>query len=138
MVEQGTENPRVGGSTPSLATSSASSHKLALARILAVVFCCGSAVACQPDACERLCAEVAGRLDECLDQWPVGWEEFDVQGARAFQTGCEQQWAQVRSDLEPREFDDAGDQCSEGIDALQRMRVDASSCSELRAMYLDP
>ena len=127
LVEQGTENPRGGGSIPSLATFSL--------RILAGALALLS-VACQNDACEQLCIELAQRLDGCIEQWPTDWGEFDARGRADFRRTCQQEWAEVRVDLEPRELDDGLDQCSDTSIALNRLRRDQESCDQMRSLYL--
>ena len=128
LVEQGTENPRVGGSTPSLATTS---------RLIALILTFGLlSGGCATDACETLCARVSNRLDTCMERWPVSFNELDADDRESFREACERQWGSIRSELEAREFDDAIDQCSESLDALERMRVEESSCDELRTLYL--
>ncbi len=125
LVEQGTENPRVGGSTPSLAT------------ILPLLVCVIVGTACGSDACERLCDRVGNRIGTCLSDWPATWEDLDADSRAGFQDSCRQSWADEATDLEPRELDDALDQCSEAIDALTEMRQDDTECDQLRALYLD-
>jgi hypothetical protein len=41
----------------------------------------------------------------------------------------------LRAELEPRELDDALDQCEETIGELEDMLDDGSTCDELRALY---
>ena len=79
-------------------------------------------------------------LKTCLDVWPVGWEELDATGARRFETQCQNRWAVVRADLEPRELQDALDQCEEtqdAIDALAASDEPGALCDEVRALYVD-
>ena len=71
-----------------------------------------------------------------MGQWPVTFDELEATDRLGFQQECQRQWATVRSGLEPREFNDALDQCDESLDALERMRVDGTSCAELRTLYL--
>ncbi len=129
LVEQGTENPRVGGSIPSLATLTGL-FVMALGLL-------GSG--CQTDHCEQLCGVMRARMSECLDTWPVGWEEVDARGPARFESQCTNRWAVVRADLEPRELTDALDQCEETIDALTALQADTGDalCDELRALYVD-
>ena len=122
LVEQGTENPRVGGSIPSLAT------------LLLLALCSG----CAPDACEALCDQMRTDLATCMTDWPVGWEEMDASGPQDFKTQCRNRWAVVRSELEPRELQDALDQCSETETQLQSLTADTGGvgCDTLRALYI--
>ena len=81
-------------------------------------------------------------LATCLADWPVGWEELDSTGARSFQVQCKNRWAVVRADLEPRELQDALDQCEETQDALDALAAEATDsadpvCDELRALYVE-
>ena len=133
LVEQGTENPRVGGSTPSLATTRPPRSAVRALCLLSGLVLLGG---CQTDACDNLCQRLARRLGSCMEQWPVGFDELDADGRVGFQQECQRQWSQVRSNLEPREFDDALDQCDQGLESLERMRLEESSCDELRALYL--
>lgn len=121
LVEQGTENPRVGGSTPSLAT---------------IFLLVGLVAGCGNDSCEQLCDTTRTRVRGCLDEWPVGWEAFDATSAADFRSQCRESWAATRADLEPRELEDALDQCQESVDILADLRDDGSACDALRAMLL--
>ena len=122
-VEQGIENPRVGGSIPSLAT---------IARLLLFTLL----GACSADDCERLCGQLAQRFDDCVDEWPTGWEELDARSEASFRTACQNRWAGVRADLEPRELNDALAQCDDSDAALSRMSRSSTTCDQLRALYL--
>ena len=124
MVEQGTENPRVGGSTPSLAT-----FLLLLGAPLVA--------ACGADDSERLCTRTAARLGDCLATWPAGWDDLDAESEASFEAACRQGWDDQRVELEPRELEDALDQCAEALDHLASIRQDGTVCDELRALYLD-
>lgn len=120
-VEQGTENPRVGGSTPSLAT----------------LFVLPLLLACQADPCDRLCDRLSNRLGECIVDWPIGWEDLDATSRADFQQGCREGWGELRTSLEPRQVDDALEQCEAGLAELVEMRRDGSVCDQLRALYVD-
>ena len=91
---------------------------------------------CAADDCERLCDRLSQRFADCIDEWPTGWEELDARGENAFRTACRNRWAGVRSDLEPRELNDALDQCTESDEALSRMGRSSTTCDQLRALYL--
>ena len=121
QVEQGTENPRVGGSIPSLAT-------------ILVWF----AVGCGQDDCEALCQNVADRLDVCLDEWPTEWASLDARSRARFRGDCLDRWADVRVGLEPRELNDALEQCDDARAALATLSRDRESCDALRALYVEP
>ena len=134
MVEQGTENPRVGGSIPSLATTS-SRYVPAVTRAKALLVLL--LAACGQDQCEQLCSNTATQLGACFDEWPADWSDLDASGASQFSRFCDNQWSDVRNDLEPRELDDALDQCEETNDRLATLANDDQSCDVLRALYLE-
>ena len=120
-VEQGIENPRVGGSIPSLAT------------FVALLVALGSG--CQPDRCEALCTRTSNRLSDCLASFPATWEDLDAVSKADFDTQCQNLWRQERADLEPRELEDALDQCDEALAALAELNASGALCDELRAIY---
>ena len=124
-VEQRTENPRVGGSTPSPATF--------LFLLFAVV-----QTACGQDHCDELCVEMSWRMSSCLQQWPEGWGELDAQSRSGYRLACQNQWADERSQLESWELDDALAQCEETSQALRRADQRGTACDELRALYVTP
>jgi hypothetical protein len=123
QVEQGTENPRVGGSIPSLAT---------------IFVGCVLAAGCGQDDCEALCQNVSDRLDVCLDEWPVEWASLDARSRARFRGDCLDRWADVRVGLEPRELNDALEQCDDARAALAALSRDRESCDALRALYVEP
>jgi hypothetical protein len=129
LVEQGTENPRVGGSSPSLATF----LRRAIAMLLVFIWATG----CKPDPCEQLCDRVANRLSECMQDWPIGWDDLDATSKANFRKRCNNRWDEVRSRLEPRELEDAREQCSETSQALTRLRAENEVCDQLRAVYVE-
>ncbi len=90
---------------------------------------------CGADKCESLCEDVALLLDQCVDDWPVTWDELGAGGRVAYRNECRENWSDVRSELESWELDDALAQCEEGSTALQRTTATATSCDELRALY---
>ena len=118
LVEQGTENPRVGGSIPSLAT-----------------FLFLLQAACGGDPCRQLCVSTAARLDGCLDEWGVTWEELDASSRSNWRSGCQAEWEDVRADLEARELSPAEDQCTDADEDLAAL-TDAEACDTLRVLYL--
>jgi hypothetical protein len=93
--------------------------------------------ACGQDQCEQLCSNTAAELDACIDEWPADWSDFDASSASQFARFCDNQWSSVRNDLEPRELDDALDQCNETNDTLATLASDGKSCDVLRALYLE-
>ena len=128
-VEQGTENPRVGGSIPSLATLP-SPWGVCLTSLLLLA----NVVGCKPDSCETLCRTTANRLGTCLDAWDVDWGIVDANSKRSYRLACERQWSEERTSLEGREFDDALEQCDEAISGLNQTLQDGTTCDTLRAL----
>jgi hypothetical protein len=120
-VEQGIENPRVGGSIPSLATFGA----------VVALFAGG----CKPDRCEALCTRTSNRLGECLQSYSASWEDLDADSKADFDTQCQNLWRQERAELEPRELEDALNQCDEAMDALFELNASGEVCDQLRAIY---
>ncbi len=121
-VEQGIENPRVGGSIPSLATF-----------FLLGVFGTG----CSPDPCTELCEETADALGVCMSDWSLDWEDFDAASREDFQDRCSNRWGEVRSNLVARELEDARGQCREARSALSTAQEDEEVCDLMRATYID-
>lgn len=126
-VEQGTENPRVGGSIPSLATLPS----------LVLFLCLTTATGCQNDHCEDLCRQTSFALKRCIDEWPITWNDLDANGRNAFQNACSTRWEQKISTLEARELEDALEQCSETRELLDEMLQDDTTCDQLRAIYIE-
>ncbi len=122
VEEQRIENPRVGGSSPSLATIP----------LFAVLL-----FGCKPDPCEGLCQRTTNRLAACMQDWPVDWDDFDSTSRANFRTRCDNRWDEVRSGLEPRELEDARDQCEEASSELTRLRREGEDCDHLRALYIE-
>ena len=104
-----------------------------MARALALLFLLG----CGQDQCEQLCSSTATELDACMGQWPADWSDLDASSASQFARFCDSQWSTVRNDLEPRELDDALDQCKETNDTLATLSSNGESCDVLRALYLE-
>ena len=91
---------------------------------------------CVTEPCEQLCADLSNELDECLDDWPADWTEFDVARKEYFQQRCLNLWAVERSQLEARELDDAYEQC---LETTAYFSENLDLCAQLRATYLaDP
>ncbi len=118
MVEQGTENPRVGGSTPSLAT---------LVALLAVALtACG-------DDCELACQTVTSELRRCMRDrdWSTTWEDLGADSRVRFRQQCEDDWVRESTDLERRELQQALESCQAIND-----RAGGLTCEEWRALYV--
>ena len=141
LVEQGTENPRVGGSIPSLATQNTHISTILNSVLLRASVFAGVLLllaGCQSDTCDQLCVRTATSLGRCLSTWePVDWEMLDAESQRSFQDVCESRWSEVRSSLESRELEDALEQCSEALSAIDEMNEDGTTCDQLRAIYLE-
>jgi len=90
-------------------------------------------LSCIQDPCETLCVNISSSLDECLEEWPVDWSEFDVVRKEYFQQSCLNLWAVERSNLEARQLDDAYEQCTE---SLEYFKDESHTCDHLRAIYL--
>ncbi len=126
LVEQRTENPRVGGSNPSLATT------------LFLMVLASFGIGCGQDTCDELCVEMSWRMSACVREWPEDWSEVGARGRPNFRRACQNQWADERAQLESWELDDALDQCSETSTSLRRADERGTACDELRALYLEP
>ncbi|MFZ5475977.1 MAG: hypothetical protein ACOZNI_04320 [Myxococcota bacterium] len=86
---------------------------------------------CGGDPCRDLCADVAGRIEECRGEWGASWEDFGADSRRAFRTDCQNEWDETRAELEAREVPAADEQCEDAVTTLAAM-----SCDEVRALYL--
>ena len=81
---------------------------------------------------------MGNRLEQCLVDWPITWADLDATSKLDFQQTCRTGWASTRSSLEPRQLDDALNQCDESLANLAAMRADGSACDQLRALYVQP
>jgi hypothetical protein len=121
LVEQGTENPCVGGSSPPSATF-----------LLISLISTG----CQTDKCKRLCTEIEITVSECMDDWPVEWEHLDASSASEFGESCQNQWITLSESMEIRERQQAQEQCQQTI---VEIRLEDDPCELLRGIYFyDP
>ena len=130
LVEQGTENPCVGGSTPPWATTLSLFVSVRLLSSLLVVCLLGSG--CGADSCENLCSWTTTRLRRCLTSWSATWEDLGAEDAASFREQCESDWAATRADLEAREVRLTIDECEDAFDELSSM----DGCDELKTLYL--
>ena len=112
-VERGTENPCVGGSTPSPAT---------FFLFVALASGCG-------DRCEVLCQEVAVELDGCRGD-SLSWADLGATSRLSFVSECETDWNQLESDLSSNALGVALDACKDASDQLESI-----TCEELVALY---
>ena len=107
-------------------------------RILLVTGCI-AAVGCnlfEEEACVRLCSRTTVRLSECEEQWPADWDDLGADDPDAFEQMCSDDWLELRAELEPRELQDALEQCDEGLKVLRKARRTQDECNDLRALYL--
>ena len=122
LVEQGIENPRVGGSTPSLATTLAPPLLLL---ILVALSACG-------DRCEQLCQSVGEDLAACRPaSW--SWADFGARSQGDFVNTCESSWERTRNALTSAEASAALDVCDETADRLLVL-----SCEVIVELYVEP
>ena len=108
-------------------------------QLIVLSFGCIAAVGCnifEEEACVRLCSRTTVRLSECEEQWPADWEDIGAENSDAFEQMCSDDWLELRAELEPRELQDALEQCDEGLKALRQARRSQDECNDLRALYL--
>ncbi len=86
---------------------------------------------CASDPCASLCAELARELDTCHDVWGTTWEDLSAPSRAAWRADCQDDWAIVRADMEPRQVSAAEDACATTSDSLSE-----PSCEALRGVYL--
>jgi hypothetical protein len=123
LVEQGTENPRVGGSIPSLATL--------FRRVLPVAL---ALAGCAPqdllrDRCERLCRDAGQAIESCRTG-SMSWEDLGASGLDNWVEQCREDWNDVSADLTSRELELALDECELAAD-----EVGFLTCDEIVSMY---
>jgi hypothetical protein len=116
-VEQGTENPCVGGSIPSPATFS-----------LLALLCFGVVSGCG-DRCESLCRDVASDLDRCKGD-ALAWTDLGARSKSEFVEECRVQWEQERAELSPSNLVLSLEACQ----TTQR-ELESLSCDELMVLY---
>ena len=116
LVEQGIENPCVGGSNPPLATI------LLLLAMVAPATACG-------DKCESLCDDIADKVDSCRSPG-LQWEDLGASSKSNFSKQCRSQWSQTLDDLEPHEADLAFDKCESAL-----LNLESASCDQIVVMY---
>jgi hypothetical protein len=130
LVEQGIENPRVGGSIPSLAT-------LAFALLLGA---CGppcSDAAIWVSRCESLCCEVADALEGCVDA-RFTWSDLGAADRDDFVRQCFAQWDDVSVDLTAYELQQATLVCRDVRRSVAAVEPETEGrCEEIRALYAE-
>ena len=110
LVEQGIENPRVGGSIPSLA----------ITILLCLLAACG-------DRCERLCRDVSFRLEQCVDE---PWDDLGARNRADFVTKCRAEWDRRSRDLTSSNVSEAIQVCGDARGVLE-----ALSCDDVETLY---
>ena len=130
LVEQGIENPRVGGSTPSLATTF-----LLIAAATGLAGCtdpCGAVSSALDTRCEKLCCDVADALQTCIDQGTASltWSDVGAEDRRDFARQCADDWDRASADLTAYELQEATAVCRDSRESL-----DEAQCDTLRALY---
>ena len=114
LVEQGIENPRVGGSTPSPATT-------ALLLALALTGC--------GDSCEQLCTGVGNELASCKPA-SLSWNDLGARNRADFVDACQDQWNRSRIDLSASDLRLALEACDDTTAELQDLE-----CTDIVALY---
>ena len=122
MVERGIENPCVGGSTPSLATTSG-----LLLALVTLAACGDQCLTC--DRCERLCVDVGESVAACLTD-ELSWQDLGARSETDFVRTCRDDWDEVRADLTSRELELAIDVCDAARDDLGTL-----DCDEVVGLY---
>jgi hypothetical protein len=120
LVEQGIENPCVGGSSPPRATFLSS---------IAIAACLALNVGCA-DPCIRTCSSAANAVGDCVDDWSLDWGDLGANGQTQFRDSCEQSWARSAAALESRELEQALLQCETVNDEINEL-----TCDELLVLY---
>ena len=111
LVEQGIENPRVGGSSPSLATL-----------FLFVASGCG-------DQCQQLCQESANSLANCKSD-ALTWPDLGARNKGDFVSECRAAWELTSSELTQSDNQIALEACADAKRTLNRL-----TCDEVIALY---
>ena len=110
-VEQGTENPCVGGSIPSPAT-----FTMMTVGVLLLASGCG-------DRCESLCRELATEIDACRSE-SLSWADLGARSRPDFVEQCRRQWEQERADLSPNSLVLSLDVCQATQEELPQLDCD--------------
>ena len=118
LVEQGIENPRVGGSIPSPATL--------LTLVVMMVPLMGS-TCFGGDKCEQLCVEIATRVARCKPD-SLQWEDLGAERRQDFISECRRDWERERLDLSASELAVALEFCDDTV-------PESLTCEEVTALY---
>jgi hypothetical protein len=120
LVEQGIENPRVGGSIPSLATAAL------LAGLTGGVLLAGCG-----DKCEVLCTSVTREIGNCKPE-SMSWNDLGARNRSDFSNECRQQWDRERIDLSASDLRLSLETCADADEELEDLE-----CAEVMALYGD-
>ena len=120
LVEQGIENPCVGGSSPPRATFL---YRIAATACLALNIGCA-------DPCITTCSSTSSAIGDCIDDWSIDWGDLGANGRTQFKESCEQSWARSAAALESRELEQAFLQCEIVNDEINDL-----TCDELLVLY---
>ncbi len=91
----------------------------------------GLLAGCSSDPCASLCVELAREVDACQASWGTTWDDLGAPTRAAWRSSCQEDWAIVRADMEPRQVSAAEEACATTSDALGEQ-----GCDELRAVYV--
>ena len=119
LVEQGIENPRVGGSIPSLATLLS----------LSLLLVSGLGLAGCGDRCQQLCTNVGSTLAGCKPG-SLSWNDLGARSRADFVNTCRDQWDRSRIDMSASDLRLALEACSDTNNELGRLQ-----CPEILALY---
>ena len=136
-VEQRIENPRVGGSIPSLATFLSFRHFMV--GLILFLSACSPCGVIWNDKCEKLCCRVSKLLEECeTPGWT--WADLGASDRDDFTRQCFQDWDDLASNLTTYENQQAIQVCDTSRNALD-VEVDTDtaglSCDDVLAIYLE-
>ena len=121
LVEQRTENPCVGGSSPPWATL------LFLSARLPFILLCTTLIGCQNDPCMTLCQDISNQLRSC------DWSNLNNAELRSLRVSCQNRWQIKRGRVDGRILEDAYEQCELTLEDLEAAK---EPCDVLRAIYL--
>ncbi len=122
LVEQGIENPRVGGSIPSQATTF---PLVVLLTALSFAAGCG-------DKCEQLCVQTANRIADCKPD-SLTWADLGARRKEDFANACRTDWDRVSGNLTTSDLREALDVCEE---TQREITPERMSCDQINALYL--
>ena len=121
LVEQRTENPCVGGSSPPWATS------FFLVRFFVFTTLFAGLAGCQNDPCMTLCQELSNQLRTC------DWSYLTNAELRSLRVSCQNRWQIKRGRADGRILEDAYEQCELTLEEIETAN---QPCDVLRAIYL--